>query len=655
MPKMRWPTRSISVCRTLSGAPLVEQAPGERLDQTVDALGGLQQNRPAVGAGLLLLETRHAAACRTDPGTEQSVVQCRLSRRGLRGGASGCQHCTCTTRGLLCLYRNRNTPRIFRASLSKDERKAAFQERAGRQLLVALHEATLGRPFEEIIADEYRNILPPAAQDMYLTICLLNRLEVGVRAGLISRVHDIPFHYFQAHFFQPLEHVVNTLYSRAIRDHVYVARHPSIAEMVFRQILKQPADRLEKYLRTIVHMNLDYSTDERAFRKMFRARILREMFPERSMVEHLFSVGRDLAGDDPFLLHQIALYEMHAPDGDLGKAGRLLSTASKLARRDLTLKHSQAELQLMLAEKARGDVEREERIRESARMARELRRARTDTDSAHAYHTLAKVALKKLEWRLTRGPENSSGLEANVVMAIREVEETLSEGLQQFPEEPYLLDAEAKLARLLKDAPRALSAMKSAFEADPRNGNIALRLARTMEEAGFGDEAREVLTTAIEARPTDIRLHYRLARLLMKRTPREEQLVLYHLQRSFVQGDKNYGAQLLYARELFLSGRNADAEEVFCSFKTRNIAFERRTLPRHVTEEVFKGRVQRVEATYCFVQRDEKGDRIFAHRRNIDHSVFRLLGTGSRVTFRLGFTFAGVVAVDLQIPGKVAI
>ena len=35
---------------------LVEQALGERLDQTVDALGGLQQNRPAVGAGLLLVE-----------------------------------------------------------------------------------------------------------------------------------------------------------------------------------------------------------------------------------------------------------------------------------------------------------------------------------------------------------------------------------------------------------------------------------------------------------------------------------------------------------------------------------------------------------------------------------------------------------------------
>ena len=36
--------------------PLVEQTPGERLDQAVDALGGLQQDRPAVGTGLLLVE-----------------------------------------------------------------------------------------------------------------------------------------------------------------------------------------------------------------------------------------------------------------------------------------------------------------------------------------------------------------------------------------------------------------------------------------------------------------------------------------------------------------------------------------------------------------------------------------------------------------------
>lgn len=41
-----------------------------------------------------------------------------------------------------------------------EERTWAFVERAGKQLLVALHEATLGMPFEEIIVDEFNSIIP---------------------------------------------------------------------------------------------------------------------------------------------------------------------------------------------------------------------------------------------------------------------------------------------------------------------------------------------------------------------------------------------------------------------------------------------------------------------------------------------------------------
>ena len=227
--------------------------------------------------------------------------------------------------------------------LTETQRRAAFQERAGRQLLVALHEATLGRPFEEIIEDEFRNIVPADAQDLYLTICLLSRLQVGVRAGLISRVHDIPFHYFEDNFFRPLEHVVNTDYIPRLRDHVYSARHPYIAEMVFRQVLKQPSERLEKYLRIIAHLNLDYSTDERAFRQLFRGRVLQELFPERSMVERLFGAAQQLAKGDAFLLQQMALYEMRIDGGNLGKASQYLQAASGKAPHDLTLRHSQAE------------------------------------------------------------------------------------------------------------------------------------------------------------------------------------------------------------------------------------------------------------------------------------------------------------------------
>src|SRR5262249_3554918 len=83
---------------------------------------------------------------------------------------------------------------------SKETQLEAFAERAGRQLLVALHEATLGRRFEDIIEDEYHSIFPVEAQQIYLTICTLNRLNVPVRAGIVSRLHGIGFNEFKDRF-----------------------------------------------------------------------------------------------------------------------------------------------------------------------------------------------------------------------------------------------------------------------------------------------------------------------------------------------------------------------------------------------------------------------------------------------------------------------
>ena len=141
---------------------------------------------------------------------------------------------------------------------SPDERFAAFDQRAGRQLLVALHEATLGRPFEDIIKDEYDNIVPLEAQDMYLSICVMNRLNIPVRAGLIARLHNIPFEYFRQHFFRPLEHVVQTSYDSLLHDYTYAARHSQIAEIAFQRVLVDVEQRLDKYLRCLKALNIDY-------------------------------------------------------------------------------------------------------------------------------------------------------------------------------------------------------------------------------------------------------------------------------------------------------------------------------------------------------------------------------------------------------------
>ena len=69
------------------------------------------------------------------------------------------------------------------AGLSIAERRSAFVEVAGRQLLVALHEATLGRTFRDIIQNEFDHIWPLDAKHIYLTICTLNVRTYRKRPG----------------------------------------------------------------------------------------------------------------------------------------------------------------------------------------------------------------------------------------------------------------------------------------------------------------------------------------------------------------------------------------------------------------------------------------------------------------------------------------
>jgi hypothetical protein len=107
-------------------------------------------------------------------------------------------------------------------NLTFPERLDAFVKRAERQLLVALHELTLGRPFEEILLDEYKGISSSEAQLLYLDVCALNRLGVTVRAGLISRVSGIRFEEFRDRFFQPLEHVLTARNDKYTGDMMYV-------------------------------------------------------------------------------------------------------------------------------------------------------------------------------------------------------------------------------------------------------------------------------------------------------------------------------------------------------------------------------------------------------------------------------------------------
>ena len=531
---------------------------------------------------------------------------------------------------------------------SPDERVAAFVQHAGRQLLVALHEATLGRPFEDIIKDEYDNIVPAEAQEMYLSICVLNRLNVTVRAGLIARMHDIPFEYFAQRFFRPLEHIVQTSYNSLLRDHTYAARHHQIAEIVFQRVLVDTEQRLDKYLRCLKALNIDYTSDERAFRQMVRGRAIQELFPSSEMARHVFKVALNTVGTDPFLLQQVALYEMNSQDGSLNRAAELLDQAAGAAPYDLSIKHSKAEFQLRLADIARTPLEKEQRLREAMRIASSLRDDRLGRVSggAYAFHTIVKIGLKRLEDVLD--PTAPTVSEEAVSSAIRSVEDSLLDGLQRFPDDSYLRTSEAQLAELLKDSERAIFAMRSAFKTNPRNGVIAVRLAKSLEAVGDPSGARAILKTGLDNTPGNKKLHYALAKFMMRHEPQAVDQIEHHLQRSFTNGDANYDAQLLYARHLYAKGDIAGAKGRFRSLAVAKVGPDIRDQMRYSLDGWFSGRVVRLEATYCFVARDGLADWVFTHRSKVNAALWTTLRVGSRVRFHIAFTMKGSAAADLM-------
>jgi len=67
--------------------------------------------------------------------------------------------------------------------INREGQIKAFAERADRQLLVALHELTQGKPFEEIVFAEHQRVHPEQARQLYLDIATMHQFSVKIRAG----------------------------------------------------------------------------------------------------------------------------------------------------------------------------------------------------------------------------------------------------------------------------------------------------------------------------------------------------------------------------------------------------------------------------------------------------------------------------------------
>ena len=403
-------------------------------------------------------------------------------------------------------------------------------------------------------------------------------------------------------------------------------------------------DLYNEYIAALKGLNVGYSSDKVAFHRLLQGKRLSSQFPDSALVNTIFEVAKDtLGGDDPYLLQQMALYEMNRTSGNLGKAATLLERAMGMIPRSRIIKHSLAELYLKQSENARNDLERMHAISEAEIICRELKRYAEDS---YAHSTLVKAGLH----RLRRAGESDEVLKTEDIDGlIKGVEKDLKDGLQRFPGDPHLLVLEAELAKLLCEFERVALALKQSFAKNPRNAYVAWQLATMYETQGEIGEAQKVLKEALEANRGSDRLHLGYGKLLMKHGLGTNDDLIFHFRHAFTPGDANYEAQLLYGRQLFVGDRTDEARAVFQTLKRARYPNAIKRRHSYPLDAEFTGTVERSEAWYCLIRRDGDGAMISFDEEDADTGVWRDISRYSRVRFKIAFTMFGPEAFNVVL------
>lgn len=544
---------------------------------------------------------------------------------------------------------------------NENDREIFVQKFYDQQLLVALHEITFGDSFENIVVNEFENILPRDAQQLYLDICTLHQCGVGVRAGLISRISGYPIAELDKMLNGPLSRVIRSFHDRNYRDNVYRSRHPEIARMVFALAIEDPAIRAHQLVRMISKMDLDYSSDKKAFFELVRGKRLAELFDKKEFALEVFSAAADTSAPAGFLAHQRAVLELNHPTGNLDVALECLREAEAENQaqgyRDASLQHTKANLLRKRAISAKTQLERDRYRGEARGILKSQLGKRENSYSEHLYGQLLLDEIKEYFSSPQIAPQlqtdKASSADDPIVRVIGELTHLIDESLRRNPGDGPLTLLRSDFLRRIGQYPKALSVLESFHKGNPNNASISRVLAEALSTADGLERGIEILRSTILLTPGDMWANLALAKLLMKQDePSNATSIISYLRRSFSDGDTHYEARLLYGRANLLYG---DLNRGKAEFEAlRGVYVDNRDKPiYHVAlpnngARIYDGTVVSKGPGYGFVRSPELRFSAFFRPSCVSNEKWQVLDKGVPVRFVLAFNFRGPIAVEIE-------
>ncbi|PHR58595.1 MAG: hypothetical protein COA43_10060 [Robiginitomaculum sp.] len=529
------------------------------------------------------------------------------------------------------------------SAFSPEEQKQAFLD-ADRHLLVALHEVTQGKPFEEILMDEYQSLTPFKAQQLYLDICTLHQFNAKVRAGLISRVSGIPFSLYQEEFFKPLEDVVLVQTNKYTGEHEYMARHKRVASLVFKQVFSEDGDRVKQLVRLIESLDEGYESDRRALNALIKGKNIVDLIGNVDAGREVYDCILNLLGQRWYIFHQRATFELKHRYGSLDLAEASALQALEIEPNRSAVQHTLAEISRRKASLAKTKTQKEFYRNQARKRLSKIK----STRSGHAESSMCKIMLDELKDLAAETDLNNENSVSELVEKSKMVRQKIDKAINNYPLEVDFQKLRSNFFMILKESAKAKQALEKAWALSKNGSGVSMQLARVYLNENDVTKAEEILIESLQEVPDDSMLNLEMARLIIEHKLDIDKAGLY-LSRSYRSSDKNYQARYLHAQYLILFSEPESAAELFTQideFAPRGYLskYQSEQTPLAKRLGTIDGRVITKQASFAFVSTPKYPENIFVSSALYSTSEWDKVKINSKMSFTIGFTRQGPVA-----------
>lgn len=527
-------------------------------------------------------------------------------------------------------------------ALPRDLQISTVQQKHGKELLVAMREATEGKGFDAILEDEFRGIESDFARSVYLAVACFYQHGAYVRDGVLAKLLNVDIVRLYELTKDVLDGVV--VYD-SIDDSAGIygarARHRKVAEIIWERA-GDLAER-ERMLRgALGYLNLNFRADVTAFERFIRAdRVIDSIRSLEGKVQ-FFETACRKDPSSPYVRQHYARMLSRADKPELALAQIEEGFKTRENSPPRVLFHTKGVILAKLAKETESEGFARRRLvqaEESFRKALAL-----NSRDEYAYQGLASLYV---EWA------KRASSEAESAEYVGKAESIISEGLKAVRDRDGLWIITAEIQLWLGNKPKHIKALEAATAAAGHGAVVArYLLGRTYRQTGKPDKAIEVLEPIIKSHQDEYRsfVEYGLA-LIDLGKPIAEAIAILSISTTYGLSDPRFVATL--GGMLFLSGDFSGAQKVFNESVRREFPFsEAITTHYRPTKNgaplQLRGKVTAAKPNFAFFE-IQGYPKIICPKSKHGASTLKI---GNDVEFALEFNARGPVAVWPKVVGQ---